>query len=62
MMVYGSIKLLKDAEDIETFNLVVDGSHTYFVGQSEVLAYDATELIPTFQKAPGVPARVLRAP
>ncbi len=57
---YSTIKSLKDSEAIETFNLVVDEDHTYFVGQSRVLAYDATELSPTFQRLPGLPAEVLR--
>jgi hypothetical protein len=57
---YSTIKSLKDSEAIETFNLVVDEDHTYFVGQSRVLAYDATELSPTFQLMPGLPAEVLR--
>ena len=57
---FATIEDLKDAEAIETYNLVVDEDHTYFVGQSRILSFDATELIPTFQKAPGLPAEVLR--
>lgn len=57
---FATILSLKDAGEIETYNLVVDEYHTYFVGQSGVLAYDATELIPTFQKTLGLPAPVLR--
>jgi hypothetical protein len=57
---FAKIDELKDADAIETYNLVVDSDHTYFVGQSRILSFDATELIPTFQKAPGLPAEVLR--
>jgi hypothetical protein len=57
---FAKIDELNDADAIETYNLVVDEDHTYFVGQSRILSFDATELIPTFQKAPGLPAEVLR--
>jgi len=57
---FTSINDIEDREAIETFNLVIDDDHTYFVGQSRVLAWDATELIPTFQRVPGLPAPVLR--
>jgi hypothetical protein len=57
---FTSINDIADREAIETFNLVIDDDHTYFVGQSRVLAWDATELIPTFQRVPGLPAPVLR--
>lgn len=57
---FAKIEDLKDADAIETYNLVVDTDHTYFVGQSRILSFDATELIPTFQKSPGLPAEVLR--
>lgn len=36
-----------------TYNLVVDGFHTYFVGESRVLSYDNTLLKPTLRKVPG---------
>lgn len=57
---FTSIDDITDREAIETFNLVIDDDHTYFVGQSRVLAWDASELIPTFQRVPGLPAPVLR--
>ena len=57
---FAVIEQLKDAEASETFNLVVDKDHTYFVGQSRVLSFDASDPIPTFQRAPGLPAETLR--
>ena len=57
---FAVIEQLKDAEASESFNLVVDKDHTYFVGQSRVLSFDASDPIPTFQRAPGLPAETLR--
>jgi Pretoxin HINT domain len=37
----------------ESFNLVVDQFHTYFVGKNRVLSYDNTELKPTLRAVPG---------
>jgi hypothetical protein len=59
---FATIESLKDAQAMETYNLVVDEDHTYFVGQSRLLSFDASELIPTFQKVPGVPADALKQP
>ncbi len=56
---FETITDLQDQEAIETFNLVIDQDHTYLVGQSRVLSSDATELVPTFQRAPGLPASTL---
>ncbi|GAB5402414.1 MAG: hypothetical protein Aurels2KO_06450 [Aureliella sp.] len=36
-----------------TYNLVVDGMHTYFVGPHRVLSYDNTILRPTLRQLPG---------
>ena len=36
-----------------THNLVVDGFHTYFVGQERVLSYDNSSLKPTLRQLPG---------
>lgn len=57
---FAVIEQLKDSEASESFNLVVDKDHTYFVGQSRVLSFDASDPIPTFQRAPGLPAETLR--
>lgn len=43
-------------EKVTTYNLVVDSFHTYFVGKERILSYDVTELRPTFQTVPGLPA------
>ncbi len=48
-----SIQNLKDGLSEVTYNLVVDYDHTYFVGQSRLLSFDASEAIPAFQKVPG---------
>ena len=52
---------LQEREPIETLNLVIDEDHTFFVGQSRLLSSDATELIPTFQRVPGLAASKLLA-
>lgn len=57
---YAAIDGLKPAEEAETFNLEVDEDHTYFVGTSRVLSFDASNPVPTFQRVPGVPAEILR--
>lgn len=56
---FEKISDLQDQEAIDTFNLVIDEDHTYLVGQSRLLSSDATELVPTFQRAPGLPASTL---
>ena len=40
-------------EDKQVFNLIVDGSHTYFVGKERWLSWDVTELEPTVLTVPG---------
>ncbi|TWU32877.1 polymorphic toxin-type HINT domain-containing protein [Novipirellula artificiosorum] len=51
------IKAIEDvAEPAETYNLVVADFHTYFVGAERILSNDATELSPTLQVVPGLPA------
>lgn len=57
---FATIESLKDSEPAETYNLVVDDDHTYFVGQTRLLSFDASDLIPTFQKVPGVPADAIK--
>ena len=46
-------------KEVETYNLVVPDSHTYFVGSERLLSWDATDLQPTFQLVPGLPADIL---
>jgi hypothetical protein len=48
-----SIQKLKDGLSEVTYNLVVDHDHTYFVGTSRLLSFDASEAIPAYQKVPG---------
>lgn len=43
----------EDARQRETYNLVVDGYHTYFVGEDRVLSYDNTIVKPTLRTVPG---------
>lgn len=40
-------------EQQPTHNLVVEDSHTYFVGQSRILSYDNTSATPTLRSVPG---------
>jgi hypothetical protein len=52
----GSVRL-ESAEahpEIEAFNLVVDGYHTYFVGESRLLVHDSNCPAPTNQLLPGI--------
>lgn len=58
---YATIVSLKDADAAVTYNLLVDQDHTYFVGQSRVLSFDASEAIPTFYKVPGLAPSPLRS-
>ena len=46
-------KLVANPTEQNTFNLVVDDFHTYFVGEQRVLSYDNTLLSPTLQPTPG---------
>lgn len=50
------IKSLTEVEVPGTFNLMTEHDHTYFVGESRALSFDASEVIPTFQVVPGFPA------
>jgi uncharacterized phage-associated protein len=58
---FSTIKSLKQADAAVTYNLLVDQDHTYFVGQSRVLSFDASEAIPTFFKTPGLAPSPLRS-
>ncbi len=55
-----AIKELSSAKDEVTYNLVVADNHNYFVGEKRLLSFDAGELIPTFQRVPGLPADPLK--
>jgi Pretoxin HINT domain len=37
----------------ETYNLIVEGFHIYFVGQDRVLSFDNSEPLPTLRAVPG---------
>jgi hypothetical protein len=54
------IKEVSPAKDEVTYNLVVADNHNYFVGEQRLLSFDAGELIPTFQRVPGLPADPLK--
>lgn len=56
---FAKIERLEASDEAVTYNLVVDDDHTYFVGRSRALSFDASEIVPTFQRVPGVPAKVL---
>ncbi|MFM7516389.1 MAG: hypothetical protein ACKO3V_05565, partial [Pirellula sp.] len=58
---YATIDSIKNADSVVTYNLTVDQDHTYFVGQSRVLSFDASEAIPTFYKVPGLAPSPLRS-
>ena len=47
------VNMIADPLEQETYNLVVDGFHTYFVGPERVLSYDNSELQPTLRAVPG---------
>ena len=49
-----SAGLLTESPEQETFNLVVDGFHTYFVGMSQVLVHDVSITSPTDAIVPGL--------
>ena len=41
-------------EKLPTYNLVVDVTHTYFVGKNRVLSNDATDIRATTTRVPGL--------
>lgn len=43
----------EDSHAQETYNLVVDGFHTYFVGPQRILSFDNSEPRPTLRAVPG---------
>jgi len=51
-----------EEQTIDCYDLIVDGFHTYFVGESGILAHDATPIKPTYVALPGIsPAGVANA-
>lgn len=46
-------------QPVATYNLIVDGFHTYFVGKERILSYDNTELKGTLRTVPGLEWKVL---
>lgn len=52
----GTIKIdsVTETPEDETFNLVIDGFHTYFVGMSQVLVHDVSITSPTDAIVPGL--------
>jgi hypothetical protein len=56
-----SIQTFQVLPSEKTYNLVIDQDHTYFVGQSRLLSFDASEAIPTFQKVPGLAAEIFKS-
>ncbi len=45
--------VIHDPIERETYNLVVDGFHTYFVGEHRILSHDNTLPRPTLRTVPG---------
>lgn len=59
-----SPRLIQSSEafSIDCYDLIVDGFHTFFVGESGILVHDATPIQPTYLALPGFsPATVARA-
>jgi hypothetical protein len=46
-------KIEKIDGPIKVYNMIVDKTHTYFVGQERLLSWDVTSLQPTLQRVPG---------
>jgi hypothetical protein len=46
---------LSMAAEVTTYNLSVADFNSYFVGEERLLSYDATEIVPSLQKVPGLP-------
>jgi len=56
--VKAELQLERSAESfsIDCYDLIVDGFHTFFVGESGILAHDATPIKPTYVALPGISA------
>jgi len=52
-----TIESVSETDDDKTYNLVVDGFHTYFVGMSQVLVHDVSITSPTDAVVPGLVVR-----
>ena len=48
------VSAVSEAEFAPTYNLIVDGFHTYFVGSSLILCHDNTISEPTNSLVPGL--------
>jgi hypothetical protein len=48
-----AVTAVSDAEAAKTYNLVVEGFHTYFVGESKLLVQDVLPITPTDNVLPG---------
>lgn len=48
------VKAVEDAVDEEAYNLIVEGFHTYFLGQSRILTHDNVFPTPTLAVVPGL--------
>lgn len=46
-------EIREDSQEQETYNLIVDDFHTYFVGPQRVLSFDNSEPRPTLRAVPG---------
>ena len=49
------IAKLEDGSEVKVYNLVVDGSHTYFIGDERVFTHDPTFAEPVDVTVPGLP-------
>ncbi len=50
-----TISSVSAGENAESYNLIVDGFHTYFAGQNKMLSHDNTSRQPTAKVVPGLP-------
>ena len=48
------VRAVETGSEAETYNLIVDGFHTYFVGEGKVLCHDNTVRRPTNCAVPGL--------
>ncbi|MCP3690932.1 MAG: hypothetical protein GY917_01945 [Planctomycetaceae bacterium] len=48
------MQYLEPGRKVKTYNLIVDGHHTYFVGAGQVLSHDNSVRQPTNAVVPGL--------
>jgi hypothetical protein len=48
------VRAVETGSEAETYNLIVDSFHTYFVGEGKVLCHDNTVRRPTHCAVPGL--------